>query len=76
MSLDKKLKEQRASHVTDLQLQLVFPYLWGEVDIGSSIEQQLSYVQVFIVRSNVEGCESSLQGHIRLTPCYFHSLCI
>lgn len=41
------------------------PYLWGEVDIGSSIEQQLSHVQVFIVRSNVEGRKSSLPGHIR-----------
>lgn len=40
-------------------------YLWGEVDIGSSIEQQLSHIQVFIVCSNVEGRKSSLPGHIR-----------
>ncbi len=44
-----------------------YSYLWGEVDIGSSVEQQLSYVQVFIVCSNVQGCESSLEGHIRVS---------
>lgn len=38
----------------------IIPDLWGEVDICSSVEQQLSYIQVFIVCSNVEGCESSL----------------
>lgn len=41
------------------------PYLWGEVDIGSSIEQQLSHIQVFIMCSNMEGRKSSLPGHIR-----------
>lgn len=51
---------------------LVILYLWGEVDIGSSVEQQLSYVQVFIVCSNVEGRESSLPGHIRVSSCHAH----
>lgn len=58
-------KKDGAKMEINLPTSLVIPYLWGEVDIGSSIEQQLSYVQVFIVCSNVEGCESSLQGHIR-----------
>lgn len=40
---------------------VIIHYLWGEVDISSSVEQQLSYVQVFIVCSNMEGCETSLQ---------------
>lgn len=29
------------------------PYLWREVDIGASVEQQLSHIQVFIVCSDV-----------------------
>lgn len=56
----------------DLGTTLVILYLWGEVDIGSSVEQQLSYVQVFIVCSNVEGRESSLPGHIGVSSCHAH----
>lgn len=62
--------EQTATVEINLSTTLVIHYLWGEVDIGSSVEQQLSYVQVFIVCSNVEGCESSLQGHIRVSTCH------
>lgn len=58
----------------DLGTTLVILYLWGEVDIGSSVEQQLSYVQVFIVCSNVEGRESSLPGHIGVSSCHAHSI--
>lgn len=47
-------------------------YLWGEVDVGSSIEQQLSYIQVFVVCSDVEGCESSLLGHIKVNLLLSH----
>lgn len=46
-----------------INIPLVIPYLWGEVDIGSSVEQQLSNIQIFIVGSNVQGSKSSLQGH-------------
>lgn len=59
-----------------MEAEVVTPYLWGEVDIGSSVEQKLSYIQVFIVCSNVEWCESSLQGHIRVSTCHFPYLCI
>lgn len=38
------------------------PYLWREVDIGASVEQQLSHIQVFIVRGDVQRRESSLGG--------------
>lgn len=64
--------QQTARTEINLPTTSIIPYLWGEVDIGSSIEQQLSYVQVFIVCSNVEGCESSLQGQIRVSTCHSH----
>ncbi len=51
---DPKDRYQPANNIS-------YSYLWGKVDVGSSIEQQLSYVQVFVMCSNVEGCESSLQ---------------
>lgn len=64
MHLDGRTGGQQAARTNiNLPTTSIIPYLWGEVDIGSSIEQQLSYVQVFIVCSNVEGGESSLQGH-------------
>lgn len=47
-------------------------YLWGKVHIGSSIEQQLSYIQVFIMCCDVEGCESSLLGRSTLKTCHTH----
>lgn len=77
MHLDRHTQgEQTVETEINFPTTLVIPYLWGEVDIGSSIEQQLSYIQVFIVCSNVEGCESSLLGHIRVSTCHSHYLCI
>lgn len=35
-------------------------YLWRKVDIGTSIEEQLSHIQVFIMCSDVQWRESSL----------------
>lgn len=48
----------------------VTSYLWGKVDISTSVEQQLSYIQVFVMCSDVEGCESSLVGHDTVTTCH------
>lgn len=31
----------------------VISYLWGKVDISTSVEQQLSYIQVFVMCSDV-----------------------
>lgn len=77
MHLDRHTQEEQTARTEiNLPTALVIPYLWGEVDIGSSVEQQLSYVQVFIVCSNVEGCEASLQGHIMVSTCHSNYLCI
>lgn len=73
---DTHTRIRKQGQKISLPFPLVIPYLWGEVDIGSSVEQKLSYIQVFIVCSNVEGCESSLQGHIRMSTCHSHYLCI
>lgn len=32
---------------------MVISYLWGKVDISTSVEQQLSYIQVFVMCSDV-----------------------
>lgn len=76
MHLDRRTQEQQPVTEMNVPTTLLILYLWGEVDIGSSIEQQLSYIQVFIVCSNVEGCESSLLGHIREGTRHSHYLFI
>lgn len=44
MHLDRRTQGEQTA-VTQVKFPtLVIPYLWGEVDIGSSIEQQLSYI--------------------------------
>lgn len=46
---------QEPSVVTEIEIapMLVISYLWGKVDISTSVEQQLSYIQVFVMCSDV-----------------------
>lgn len=46
---------QEPSVVTEIKISAttVNSYLWGKVDISTSVEQQLSYIQVFVMCSDV-----------------------
>lgn len=44
------------------------PHLWGEVDAGAPVEEQLGHVEVLVVSCDVEGGESRLE-HNRREQC-------
>lgn len=44
---------QEPSVVMEIAATSGISYLWGKVDISTSVEQQLSYIQVFVMCSNV-----------------------
>lgn len=62
---------QEGAGSKQLPRRVAAPYLWREVDIGASVEQQLSHIQVFIVRSDVQRRESSLGGGGGESTCTF-----
>lgn len=49
------LLQTRTSEGTEIKIAAmrVVSYLWGKVDISTSVEQQLSYIQVFVMCSDV-----------------------
>lgn len=53
----KNRRTYRRAHQRGRSLKLLqwglFSYLWGKVDISTSVEQQLSYSQVFVMCSDV-----------------------